>query len=131
MTDILDVCFEGMSVHAVTMELVEHLTLNQPLTAEEVVAFAVDTQMHYRALQSIVEDACQGWEDIEDEEGYGLILHLLRGVIVDLDRAIGNSDKLNALIYTYIPAYGSLVHFHTTWDLLLASRAKAAARAYR
>ncbi len=124
MEEILDLCFDGLSVQPITASLVESLLLNQPLTPEEAVTFGVDTQAHYRALQCIVEDACRGWEAVEDEEGYGFILHAMRGVIVDLDRAHDNSNQLNQLIYTYVPAYASLVHFHTTRDVLLERQAK-------
>src|SRR5215217_4165512 len=75
MEEILDVCFEGLSVHPVTMDLVEHLLLDMPLEPAEAIDFGVDTNEHYRALQWMVQDACRGWEYVEDEEGYGLILH--------------------------------------------------------
>lgn len=119
MTHLLDVCFERLSVRPVTMNLVEHLLLDMPLTPAETVDFGVDTQHHYRVLQIIVQDACYGWSDIEDEEGYGLLLLELHRVISELDAALGNGEKLNELIKTYVPEYGGLVHFHTTWDELL------------
>lgn len=126
MTFILDVCFEGVSVRTVTMQLVEHLMLDLPLTPEEIVNFGVDTETHYRVLQAIVQDACRNGEDVDDDESSGFILLEMHNVIVDLDRACGHSVKLNALLTKYVPTYEGLVHFHTTRDLLLERSATVA-----
>jgi hypothetical protein len=126
MEDILDVCFEGLSVHTVTMDLVEHLLLDMPLEPAEAIDFGVDTNEHYRALQWMVQDACRGWENVEDEEGYGLILYGLCSIIVELDRARNDSAKLNALLRTYVPTFEDLIRFQTTRDLLLGRSDKPA-----
>lgn len=125
MTDILDICFAGLSIRPTTMSLVEHLMLGEPLTAEEVINFGVDTQTHYRVLQIIVQDACGEAEDLDDEMSCGLILLEMHRVLVELDKAFSNSAKLNELIPTYVPEYAGLVRFHTTRDLLLEGQDQA------
>jgi hypothetical protein len=125
MTNLLDVCFQMLSVRPVTMGLVERLLWDQPLTPAQTVDFGVDTENHYRALQLMVRDACSRLSDTEDEEAYGFVILDLRRVALQLDQALGNGEKLNALVKTYVPEYASMVHFHTTWDELLSRTAEA------
>jgi len=119
MTDILDICFEGLDIRPVTMNMVERLMLDKPLTPAEIVDFGVDTPDHYRVLQIIVRGACGDEDDLDDEMSCGFILLEMRRIIVELDRALGNSAKLNELVHSYVPEYGGRVRFHTTQDLLL------------
>jgi hypothetical protein len=125
MSDILDVCFQRLSIRPVTEQLVEHLLLDLPLTPAEVIDFGVDTENHYRALQILVRDACGDGTELEDEEICGSYLLQLRQVIGELDSALGNSARLNALVQTYVPEYARLVQFRTTWDVLLERNDKA------
>ena len=119
MSHILDFCFQGLSIQPVTERLVEHLILDMPLTPEEIVDFGVDTQNHYRVLQTIVRDACGDDAFLDDERECGFILLEMHRIIVELDRALGNSAKLNELVHTYVPEYAGIVRFHTTRDVLL------------
>jgi hypothetical protein len=120
MTDILGLCFEGLSIRPVTKNLVEHLMLDLPLTPAEVVDFGVDTPDHYRVLQIIVRDAGGVGVDLEDEVSYGLVLLEMQRIIAELDQALGNSAKLNEMVHSYVPEYADRVKFRTSWDVLLA-----------
>ena len=127
MEEILDLCFEGLSVQPITQELIEDLLVGTPVAPQVAVEFGVDTLAHYKALQAMVENAFACWREIEDEEGCWYALRGTQSFILDLDRARNNSDKLNKLIYMYAPRYVNQVRFHTTWDLLMEQRAKAEA----
>jgi hypothetical protein len=131
MTDFLDMCFAGVSIRPITMSLVEHLMLGEPLTPDEVIHFGVDTQLHYQVLQAIVQDACGEEADLDDELTCGFILLEMHRVLVELDRAIGDSAKLNALVHTHEPGYVGRVQFHTTRDRLLAGHDTATNVAHR
>lgn len=119
MDEILDACFAGSFVRTVTMNLVEHLMLDEPLTPSETIDFGVDSEHHYRALQIMLRDTCSGWDEAVDAEGYGNILLLLHSIITELDRALGDGAKLNALVRKYVPEYADCASFETTWDKLL------------
>jgi len=158
MTHILDFCFQGLPIRVVTQSLVAHLMLNMPLTPAAVVDFGVDTENHYRALQTMVRNAYGDGADGEDDQTSGFTLLKLHRVIVELDKALGNSARLNALVKTYVPEYANLksvrletrslllvctartglknswflsdftlVHFYTSWDLLLGRSDKVSA----
>ena len=119
MDEILDAWFARASVRTITMNLVEHLLLDEPLTPAEVVDFGVATDKHYRALQTLLRDTCSSWDEIEDGEDLGELFWAMRLIITELDQALGNGAKLNAMVTKYVPEYSNLVFFETTWDKLL------------
>lgn len=124
MEEILTLCFDGLSVQPVTYELVVALLVGTPVTPQVAIEFGVDTLAHYQALQGVVQHEFACWQEVEDEEGCWYALHGTQSFILKLDRARNDSNKL---IDLYAPAYVNQVRFHTTRDLLLEQRAKAAA----
>jgi len=127
MEEILQLCFEGLAIQRLTQELIEDLLVGTPLTPPVAIAFGVDTLAHYQALQYVVRHEFACWKDVEDEEGCWYAFHGTQSFILKLDQARNDSNQLNQLLYRYAPAYGNQVRFHTTRDLLLEQRAKAAA----
>lgn len=106
----LDHFFETVPVRPMTKCLVENLLLEMPLSPAQTVDFGVDTQAHYRTLQMMVLNAL-GKATRND-----FTLAALRQVMIELDQALGNGPKLNALVKQYMPTYAPSVHFHTSWD---------------
>lgn len=119
---IPDFCFEGLSIQPVTKRLIEHLLAYQPLLVDEVLAFGVDTPRHYQVLQTVVQNACEEVEMVEDEIAYGFCLDRMRLVFTGLDDARESSDKLNRLLYVYARWAVGTISFHTTRDMCLARK---------
>jgi len=118
MDEILDAWFARASVRNVTMNLVEHLLFDEPLTPAEITAFGIASEDHYRALQTLLRDTCSGWDEIEDDEGWGSLYLTMYMIITDLDQALGHGAKLKALVAKDVPAYSHLT-WETSWDKLL------------
>jgi hypothetical protein len=116
MSTALDDLFEGLQLRPATKHLVEHLLADRPLMPASIVDFGVDSPEHYRALKAVLLSES---DFSETELEAGRALEGLRKRILELEAALGNGSRLNALVKRYAPEYVGRVQFQTDWDVLL------------
>ena len=91
---------EKAPVRTVTKRLLQAMALDLSLSHLECDDFGVKSENHYRALRECMSVAAKDKTIVE--------------VAMEFDQALGNSEKLNALVKKYAPEY--TVTFTTVWD---------------
>lgn len=118
MISVLDNLFHGLQVRPTTKRLVACLLADRPLPVPVLVDFGVDSPDHYRALRAVLFNSpdfgateIEASEEAETREAW-------RQRIAELEQALGNGQRLNALVRKYAPEYSKRVSFQTDWDAL-------------
>lgn len=90
--------------------MIKNLFFDLPLSPAQIDDFGVKSDDHYRALKALLLN------DTRDNVQEQSIIELTANKFKELDEAIGNGEKLNALVEKYAPAYTEVVFFYTIWD---------------
>jgi hypothetical protein len=125
MTNMMDDFFEGLSIRPVTRKLVENLILDLPVSPAQIRDFGVSA-LHYRLLQRMVWDVYGNNTVAPDDVDYERIVLKLREIIVEIDKVLGDSARLQTLIQENVSKIDIRIHANTTWDNLFANDKKSA-----
>jgi hypothetical protein len=112
MSNTLENIFDDLEIRPMTKRMAISLLLDQPLTIPALNDFGVDTADHYRALKEVLFIAASDEESDDNDKAHKALCARVK----ELDEALGNGPKLNALVRKYAPHYAKVVHFHTSWD---------------